>query len=404
LQEIENREEVLELKAVYAYDRKRFIDKQIRRGQGLIGQIWLEKEPVYMPQVPANYSEIVSGLGGAAPRAVLLMPMINNEGVVLGVLEIASLQPFVEYEINFVRSVGEMIVSAIASIKGNERTQTLLDEARRISDKVRAQEETMRYEVQQLQASRHQLNIQNFQLQTRFQDFDKSLSIMELDPKGSVIRANEFMLDALGYEEEAVFNENFAKFVSERAFQSTAFQHLWQNVLEGIGQNQQMTFYTFNNTPLSFWVHFVPLRNEKDVVNHIVAICTDITSVQTSLERAQSRWSAIRQIFYYVEFTPFGIIQEANQPYLKLVGRTLGQIRNLPHSVLLPPNSTQSPHNQEFWHELSQGKAQIANYYHLTAKGDHLLLFGVYYPVFNTQRVIESVVFLAQPIPENITV
>lgn len=403
-QEIEGGEEVLELKSVYAYDRKRFIEKHIRRGQGLIGQIWLEKELIYMPHVPADYSEIVSGLGGAVPRAVLLMPMINNEGQVLGVLELASLQQLEEYEINFVRSVAEMIVSAIASIKGNEKTQMLLQEAQRISDKVQAQEENMRYEMQALVGSKQQLASQNLQLQNRFEDFDKSMAVIELDAKGTIFRVNEVMQELIGYDEEAVFNESFTKLVGERSFQSTAFQHLWQNVLEGIAQNQQMTFYSINNNPLSFWVNFVPLRNERDVVNLVIAICTDITPIQNSLERAQTRWAAIRQIFYYVEFTPFGIIQEANQAYLKMVGRTLGQIRNQSHQILLPTNSTQRPQNQEFWHELSQGKAQVGNFYHVTQKGEHIQLFGVYYPVFNPQKQIENIVFLAQPLAQTLSI
>jgi|GEM_PF-3352661 len=401
LQEVD-KQEVLALKSVYAYDRKRFIDKYVQRGQGLIGQIWLEKTHIYMQQVAENYTQIVSGLGGAAPRAVLLMPMINNEGQVLGVLEVASLKQFAPYEIEFVRSIGEMIVSAIASIKGNERTQMLLAEAQHISDKIQKQEETTKQDMQNIQNARQQLLSQNQLLQNRFQDFDKSLAIIELDNKGLIFRANELILEMLGYEEEAVFNENFAKFIGDRTFQSTAFQHLWQNVLEGISQNQQLTFYTLNGTMLTFWVHFVPLRDEKDIVTHVVAIATDITSVQISLEKAQTRWTAIRQIFYYIEFTPFGIIQEANQAYLKVVGRTLGQIRNHPHNILLPTNGIQAPHNQEFWHEISQGKAQIGNYYHATSKGEHLQLFGVYYPIFNSQKQIVNVIFLAQPLAHEV--
>lgn len=402
-QENEEGEEFLELKSVYAYDRKRFIEKKIERGQGLIGQIWLEKEPIYMPQVPPNYTEVASGLGSSAPRAVLLMPMINNEGVVLGVLEVASLHAFEDYEIDFVRSVGEMIVSAIASIKGGERTQALLQEAQRISDLVQAQEDGMRQEMQSIVTQRNQLASQNQLLQIRFEDFDNSLNVMELDLKGTIFRANEQMLEALGYDENAVFNEHLSKFVGERIIQSTAFQHLWQNVLEGIAQNQQLTFYPLSGNLLHFWVHFVPLRNEKDIVISVTAIATDITSVQNTLEKAQKRWTAIRQIFYYIEFTPFGIIQEANQAYLKIVGRTLGQIRNQSHTTLLPKNQTQKPHNQEFWHELSQGNAQIGNYVHLTNKGETIDLFGVYYPIFNTQKQIESVIFLAQPVAQEVT-
>ncbi len=85
-----------------------------------------------------------------------------------------------------------------------------------------------------------------------------------------------------------------------------------------------------------------------------------------------------------------------------MIGRTLGQIRNQPHSILLPTSSTQSPHNQEFWHEISQGKAQIGNYYHLTSKAEQVQLFGVYYPIFNAQKQIASVIFLAQPLTQEV--
>ncbi|NJL13057.1 MAG: GAF domain-containing protein [Microscillaceae bacterium] len=121
LDEKNERKPLLELKSVYAFERTRYHEKSISPGQGLVGQAWKEKEVIYIEETDANFVQISSGLGGAQPRSILIVPMVNNEAKVLGVLEIASFQRFAEYEIDFARRVAEMIVSAISAIKNNEK-------------------------------------------------------------------------------------------------------------------------------------------------------------------------------------------------------------------------------------------------------------------------------------------
>lgn len=66
--EDENGTEALRLTATYAYDRKKFIEKTILPGQGLVGQVYLEKQSIYMKELPENYITITSGLGKATPK------------------------------------------------------------------------------------------------------------------------------------------------------------------------------------------------------------------------------------------------------------------------------------------------------------------------------------------------
>ncbi|MEO1654901.1 MAG: GAF domain-containing protein, partial [Bacteroidota bacterium] len=79
--------EFLELQSLYAFNRIRFEQKSIHPGQGLVGQSWLEKDVIYLEETDIDYVQIVSGLGGAKPRSILIVPLINNESKVLGALE-----------------------------------------------------------------------------------------------------------------------------------------------------------------------------------------------------------------------------------------------------------------------------------------------------------------------------
>jgi hypothetical protein len=71
----------LDLASAYAYNRKKHIEKQIKLGEGLVGTCAIEKETVYITNIPDDYINITSGLGTANPRNILLVPLKIEEKV-----------------------------------------------------------------------------------------------------------------------------------------------------------------------------------------------------------------------------------------------------------------------------------------------------------------------------------
>jgi len=123
----------LELVAFYAYDRHKFIDNRIYPGQNLIGQCYLEKESIFISDVPENYIKVSSGIGKESPKSILITPLILNEKV-YGVIELASINVFEQYQIEFVEKVGEIIASTISGIQINTNTARLLEESKEKSE------------------------------------------------------------------------------------------------------------------------------------------------------------------------------------------------------------------------------------------------------------------------------
>lgn len=146
----------LELKACYAYDRQKFMEKTIEAGQGLVGQVFLEKEYIYLSDIPERFTTITSGLGEATPSHLLVIPL-KVSGEVNGVLELASFSAFPPHKIAFIEKLSESISSAIAAVENSQVTQHLLEEARTMAEAMKLQEENLRQNSEELQATQEQL-------------------------------------------------------------------------------------------------------------------------------------------------------------------------------------------------------------------------------------------------------
>ena len=149
-------ETFLELAACYAFERKKFIQKRIDVGKGLIGQCYLEGQRIYLREIPREYVSITSGLGGSHPNAVLLIPLKVDEKI-FGVIELATFKHYEEYEILLVEKLSESIASTVSTVRVNESTRILLEKTQQQAEEMRSQEEEMRQNMEELEATQEEM-------------------------------------------------------------------------------------------------------------------------------------------------------------------------------------------------------------------------------------------------------
>jgi two-component system sensor histidine kinase/response regulator len=98
----------------------------IALGEGLVGQCALEEKPIRLDHPTPGYLSMASVLGGGEAATLLILPIINN-GVLLGVVELALLRELSGDDQALINSMLPMLALCMDIIARNERTRDLLD-------------------------------------------------------------------------------------------------------------------------------------------------------------------------------------------------------------------------------------------------------------------------------------
>jgi hypothetical protein len=83
-------------------------------GEGLIGQAASNGQLLYLDEIPEGYIKIISGLGSASPRFLLIVP-VKNQDAVLAVLEIASFSALNADQRKFVEQGAQLIAEKLSA-------------------------------------------------------------------------------------------------------------------------------------------------------------------------------------------------------------------------------------------------------------------------------------------------
>jgi len=160
----------LQMVAAFAYNRKKYVTKNIKIGEGLLGTCAREKKTLHLTEIPDDYIEIRSGLGDANPNAILIVPMMMEDNLI-GVIELATFSSFEKHVIEFVEKVSESIAATFSTAKINARTAELLKKSQIQAEEMQEKEEEMRQNMEELQATQEEAQRREELLTQKVEEF-----------------------------------------------------------------------------------------------------------------------------------------------------------------------------------------------------------------------------------------
>ncbi|MBF6045325.1 HAMP domain-containing protein [Streptomyces sp. NRRL B-1677] len=171
-QEAEVGDEAYELRMLgsYAYTTGS-MPTSFRPGETLIGTAAKEKRTILVENVPPGYLKIASGLGEAPPAHVIVLPVLF-EGQVLGVIELASFQPFAQIQKDFLNQIAEMIGTSVNTISVNTKTEMLLKQSQELTEQLRERSAELENRQKALEISNAELEEKSERLARQNRDIE----------------------------------------------------------------------------------------------------------------------------------------------------------------------------------------------------------------------------------------
>jgi len=328
-------EDKLRLLASYGYRERKNLNQQFSIGEGLVGQCAIEKIPITLTNSPGDYIKIGSGLGEAAPRAIVVLPILHT-GELLGVLELASFQPFGERETSLLDALMPVLAMTMQILERNVKTQQLLKETQEQATRMEAQAAQLEEQSVEMEAQQAEIK----QTEAWFRSILESApdGMMVVDESGIIILSNPKLEAIFGYTPGELMGHN----VDELVPASVRPDHprLRANFIQeggsrtmGSGMNLRGVRKDGSEFPVEVGLSRLPQLGGRGM-----CVCTSVRDITDRREIEQRIQESERQARFMLETSPVAVrvassttrkIVFANQSYADMFHASLDQIAGM---------------------------------------------------------------------------
>lgn len=159
--------------------------KRIAPGEGLVGQAFQSEKLILLEKVPNNESTISYATGQTRPTSVVAFPVVRN-GLVLGVIELATVNAYPQRKIDFMDNISTNIGVAINSAQSRKKLQDFLEETQSQAEELQSQHSELEAlnaeleaQTQKIQASEEELRVQQEELLQSNQELEERSALLE---------------------------------------------------------------------------------------------------------------------------------------------------------------------------------------------------------------------------------
>jgi len=228
----------------------------------------------------------------------------------------------------------------------------------------------------------------------------KSQAVIEFNPDGTVITANENFLKTLGYSLGEIQGKHHSMFVEPAMRETAAYREFWANLNRG--QYQAAVFKRIGKGGKEVWIQasYNPMFDRNGKVYRVVKFSTDVTAEKLASMEDAGMIAAIGRAQAVIAFKLDGTIITANENFLMALGYSLGEIQGKHHSMFVEPAMRDSAEYREFWASLNRGQYQSAEYKRIGKGGKEVWILASYNPILDEKGKPFKVVKFATDVTE----
>lgn len=396
---------------------------RIELGEGLVGQTAQSRRPLYLTHETGIDTHTHSSLARLQLRGLAIVPLVFNERLE-GVLEMATLDPLSPEKRELLEALAQVLAANLSTIANQSKLRLLLQEAQDKSNALISQEEELRQNLEELEATQDEMRRVQQELQANSARLAQLALVAEktdnaviiINAKGAIQWANPGFTNMCGWHLEEVQGQKLFDSFQGPDTDPKTVQRIRENMRAGISFREEILNYHRNGQPYWVSINITPIKDANGIVQQFLTFELDITqqkhqqmelakafeqmqaseeelrqnaeelqATQEQLARMardnQSQLDAINRSTAMVELNMDGELLNANEQFLRISGYTLSQVKGKPHSNLVPASMVQSEAYLAFWNGLRAGKYQEGEFERISGDGKSFWIRGSYNPI-----------------------
>ncbi len=227
-----------------------------------------------------------------------------------------------------------------------------------------------------------------------------ALAVIEFDPQGTILTANENFCDGMGYSINEIKGRHHRMFVDPEMARSQEYQNFWSELSKGHSQTKEFKRIKKGGDPIWLSASYMPVTNSTGKVTKVIKIAQDITQQKLKSLESEGQNNAIRKSQAVISFNMDGTIIRANDNFLNAVGYTLDEIKGQHHRMFCESNYANSSEYVSFWEKLNRGEFDGGEYKRIGKNGKEIWIQATYNPILDMDGKPFKVVKFAIDITE----
>jgi len=211
----------------------------------------------------------------------------------------------------------------------------------------------------------------------------RSQAVIEFDPDGTIITANQNFLNATGYSLSELQGKHHCMFMPPDQRDSADYRSFWAALNRGDYQAGEFSRIAKDGREIWLEASYNPVLDAADKPFKVVKIASLVTEKKMRSLADASQIAAINRAQAVIHFNLDGTIITANENFLGAMGYSLSEIQGKHHSMFMPSNLRDSPDYRSFWAALNRGEYQAGEYKRIGKGGKEVWILASYNPVLD---------------------
>ncbi|MCD5352727.1 PAS domain-containing protein, partial [Kineosporia mesophila] len=221
------------------------------------------------------------------------------------------------------------------------------------------------------------------ELRSQVEAYGRGQARAEYDRSGTVIAVNEQFADLVGYAPVDLVGRHHSALVPAEVVQSPEYEELWEELRAG--GNPYGEFRRVWQGKRDLWIRstWTPVRNAAGDVVKVIEYALDITAAKRAAADAEGKIAAISRSQAVIEFDLSGVVIEANDNFMQVMGYTRDEVIGRHHRLFVAPDEARSAAYRQFWQRLSEGEFVAGEFHRVGKGGRDVWLQAVYSPILD---------------------